>query len=137
MNDANERRALLVHMGDALQTLSRLLEHESPDETIGELLSTQQMLADIPILEHVFERMTVREFSAGLVHAFCLWPRLLLDETLDRAALAEPVRMHMFAGNPVGWAAYAASLRGDVPWFGIGLRPMKPASAPRDARSAA
>lgn len=121
MNDASERRALLLHLGAALETLSHILEYERNDETIGELIATQQLLADVPLVEYVFERMTVREFSANLLHAFCLWPQLLLDEPLDRAALALPVRRHLFDGNPRGWEAYLCALRQEVPWFGQGL----------------
>ena len=121
MNDAYERRFLLLHLGSVLQTVSRLLEHERDDETISELIETCQILADIASLEHVFGGMTVREFANGALHAFCLWPQLLLDEELDRDALAGPVREHLFAGNPQGWAGYAASLRTQVPWFGEDL----------------
>jgi hypothetical protein len=65
--------------------------------------------------------MTVREFSANLLHAFCLWPQLLLDEPLDRDALALSVHRHLFDDNPRGWQAYLRALRQDVPWFGKGL----------------
>ena len=122
MNDAFERRALLLHLGAALQTLSHMLEHERGDETIGELIATQQLLADVPFVEYVFERMTVREFGANMLHAFCLWPQLLLDDPLDRDALALPVRRYLFDGNPRGWEAYLRTLRQEVPWFGKGLR---------------
>ena len=129
MNDAYERRALLLHLGDALQTLSRILEYERHDETIGELLATQQILADVPLLEYAFERMTVRDFSAAALRSFCLWPQRLLDDPLDRIALAAPVRNHLFADNPHGWAAYAAALRAEVSWFGEALPPMSEAIA--------
>lgn len=121
MNDAFERRALLLHLGAALHTLSHILEYERGDETIGELIATQQLLADVPFVEYVFERMTVREFGANVLHAFCLWPQLLLDDPLDRDALALSVRRHLFEGNPRGWEAYLRTLRQDVPWFGAGL----------------
>jgi len=135
MNDAFERRALLLHLGAALQTLSHILEYERGDETIGELIATQQLLADVPLVEYVFERMTVREFSANLLHAFCLWPQLLLDDSLDRDALALPVRRHLFDGNPRGWEAYLRALRQEVPWFGKGLE-SNPAPARADETSA-
>ncbi|TAM53681.1 MAG: hypothetical protein EPN57_09260 [Paraburkholderia sp.] len=45
----------------------------------------------------------------------CLWSQQLLDVPLDRSALATSVRDHPFASNPDGWAAYAATLRAQVP----------------------
>lgn len=124
MDENYERRALLLHLGDVLQTTSLLMEYERFDETLGELLAAQPLLADVPLLEYAYERMTVREFSAAALRAFCLWPQLLLETPLDRAALASPVCEHLFAGNPHGWAAYAASLQSEVGWFG------KPAAVP-------
>ncbi|KVC46607.1 hypothetical protein WS58_11920 [Burkholderia pseudomultivorans] len=129
MTEAHERRALLLHLGDVLRTVSCLLENERDDAFVGELVATRPMLSDLPLLEHVFARMTVREFTDAVPHAFCLWPRLLLDASLDRDALAMPVCAHLFAGNPLGWARYAASLAGDVPWFGAGIRPAAPSSS--------
>jgi hypothetical protein len=123
MNDAYERRALLLHLGSMLQTLSRLLEWESSDENVGELIAKQPMLADVPLLEYAPEHWSMRDFTAAALHAFCLWPQQLLDEPLDRIALAISVRDHLFASNPDGWAAYAATLRAQVSWFGEGLPP--------------
>ncbi|GLU30891.1 hypothetical protein WKR88_11345 [Trinickia caryophylli] len=121
MKDAYERRALLVHLGVALQMLSRIVEYEKSDETIGELLAREPLLADVPLLEYLFDRMSVRELGSNVLHAFCLWPRLLLDDELDRNALADPVRTHLFAGNPRGWNAYLQAMQREVQWFGEGL----------------
>lgn len=121
MDDSHERRALLLHLGSVLQTTSLLLEHERPEETLGELIDAQPLLADVPLLEHGYERMTVREFAAAALRGFCLWPQLLLEAPLDHAALADPVREHLFAGNQHGWSAYAASLQTEVAWFGKSL----------------
>ena len=118
MNDSYERRALLLQLGSVLQTTSLLLAHERPDETLGELTEEQPLLADVPLLEYAYQRMTVREFVAAALRAFCLWPQLLLETPLDRAALASPVREHLFHDNPHGWAAYAASIQSEVAWFG-------------------
>ncbi|MBN3792462.1 hypothetical protein [Burkholderia sp. Ac-20353] len=123
MNEALERRALLLHLGGVMRTLSCLLESERDDATIGALIATRPMLADQPLLEHVFDHMTVREFASAVLHAFCLWPQQLLDAQLDRDALAAPVCAKLFAGNPRGWARYTASLTHDVPWFGAGIQP--------------
>ncbi|MGU7769027.1 hypothetical protein ACV229_02425 [Burkholderia sp. MR1-5-21] len=123
MNEALERRALLLHLGSVMRTLSCLLETERDDATIGALIATRPMLADLPLLEHVFDHMTVREFASAVLHAFCLWPQQLLDAQLDRDALAGPVCAKLFAGNPRGWSRYTASLTDDVPWFGAGIQP--------------
>ncbi|KVD07138.1 hypothetical protein WL01_14880 [Burkholderia ubonensis] len=123
MNEALERRALLLHLGSVMRTLSCLLESERDDAAIGALIATRPMLADLPLLEHVFDHMTVREFASAVLHAFCLWPQLLLDAQLDRDALAAPVCGKLFAGNPRGWTRYIESLAADVPWFGAGIQP--------------
>ncbi|CAN0625894.1 conserved protein of unknown function [Burkholderia multivorans] len=125
MNEALERRALLLHLGGVMQTLSCVLESERDDETIGALIATQQMLADAPLLQHVVEHMTVREFASAVLHAFCLWPQQLLDAPLDRDAIAAPVCAKLFAGNPRGWTRYIASLAAEVPWFGAGIKPVE------------
>ncbi|NDV73494.1 hypothetical protein [Burkholderia cenocepacia] len=132
-NETEARRALLVHLGSILRTLSCMLEYEPDDMTLESLLAAQPMLADIPLLNHVFAHMTVREFTSAVLHAYCLWPQLLLNEPLDRDALAEPVCARLFAENPGGWARYVASLRAEIPWFGQGMRPSS--SARRPART--
>lgn len=123
MNDGYERRALLLQLGSVLQTISHVVERERDDETIAELIEASPILADVALIEYVWAHMTVREFADAALHAFCLWPQLLLEDTLDRDALAAPVREHLFAGNPGGWVRYAASLRADVPWFGEHVTP--------------
>lgn len=123
MSNVSERSALLLHLGSVLQTLSRICEHERDDETIRELVDSYPILADVPLLRHVLEQMTVREFAAGVLHGFCLWPQLLLDDPLDYGAFASPVRAQLFAGNPHGWENYAATLQPQVPWFGEGVLP--------------
>ncbi len=121
MNDAYERRALLQCLGAALQTLSLIFETERDDQTVGELLARQPMLADVPLLEYVSAQLTLRELAAAALHAFCLWPQQLLDEPLDRVAIAASVRDHLFASNPDGWDAYTETIRPHVPWFGEAL----------------
>ncbi|QTD94696.1 hypothetical protein [Burkholderia anthina] len=122
-SETQARRALLVHLGSILRTLSCVLEYERDDGTLDALLAAQPMLADVPLLTQVFAHMTVREFTRAVLHAYCLWPQLLLDEPLDRDALAEPVCAWLFAGNPGGWARYAASLGAEIPWFGQRMGP--------------
>ncbi|MBO2957815.1 hypothetical protein [Burkholderia pseudomallei] len=116
MEEAYARRALLLHLGSVLQILSRL-EGAPDNQSIEALLAANGMLADVPLVEYVVQDMTVREFSARALRAFCLWPQLLLEDPLDCAALALPVRKHLFAGNDAGWKAYAATLREVAPGF--------------------
>ncbi len=116
MEEAYARRALLLHLGSVLQILSRL-EGAPDNQSIEALLAANGMLADVPLVEYVVQDMTVREFSARALRAFCLWPHLLREDPLDCAALALPVRKHLFAGNDAGWKAYAATLREVAPGF--------------------
>jgi hypothetical protein len=118
MEDAYERRALLVHLGEVLQTLCRIVQYESGDATVGDLLADYEILSDVPLVEHVSDLMPIREFETAVMRAFCLWPQQLLETPLDHEALASPVRRNLFADNPHGWDAYAATLRSSVPWFG-------------------
>ncbi|KWA18974.1 hypothetical protein WT41_11640 [Burkholderia territorii] len=133
-NETEARRALLVHLGSILRTLSCVLEYEPDDRTLDSLLAAQPMLADIPLLNQVFAHMTVREFTRAVLHAYCLWPQLLLDEPLDRDALAEPVCAWLFADNPGGWTRYVALLGAEIPWFGQGMGPSR-SSGRRPART--
>jgi hypothetical protein len=118
MDDSYERRALLLHLGGVLQTTSLLMEHERGDETLAELIEAQPLLADVPLLEYSYQQMTVRELATAALRAFCLWPQLLLEAPLDRAALAASVREHLFRDNAQGWSSYAAALQSEVAWFG-------------------
>lgn len=133
-SETEARRALLVHLGSILRTLSCVLEYERDDNTLDTLLAAQPMLADVPLLNQVFAHMTVREFTRAVLHAYCLWPQLLLDEPLDRDALAEPVCAWLFEGNPGGWARYVASFGAEIPWFGQDMGPSS-SSGPRAARA--
>lgn len=155
MNDAFERRALLLHLGRTLQLLARLLETRAEAATVGELIALNPLLEDEPVLEHVLPSMSVDDFVAQALQAFCTWPQRLLDETLDRDAIAAPVRDRLFDLNPSGWHAYAAELRTKVAWFGADHadqadqahkrrtrhrrpgRPIAPAPAPIDAAASA
>ncbi|WP_083417833.1 hypothetical protein [Burkholderia contaminans] len=123
-NETEARRALLVHLGSVLRTLSCVLECETDCSTIDSLLNAQPILADVPLLNHVCAHMTVPEFTRAVLHAYCLWPQQLLDEPLDRNALATPVCTWLFPSNPGGWARYVASLSAEIPWFGQGIVPL-------------
>lgn len=129
MEDAFERRALLLHLGRVMQLIVRLDETAPATATIGELIEQNPLLEDEPLLEQLRPDLSVDEFRTHALHAFCLWPRWLLEAPLDRAALAASVRDHLFRDNPRGWQAYVIGLRGDVAWFDA-----KPAGRRRPSR---
>ncbi|MET5021173.1 hypothetical protein AAHH78_40755, partial [Burkholderia pseudomallei] len=78
---------------------------------IEALLAAIGRLGDVPLVEYVVPDLTGRDFLARALRAFCLWPQRLLEDPLDCAALALPVRKPLFAGHDAGWKADAASLR--------------------------
>ncbi|MFX1674891.1 hypothetical protein PWR63_22015 [Paraburkholderia sp. A2WS-5] len=119
MEDAFERRALLLHLGRTLQLLARILEMRPIAETVGELISLHPILENEILLGQVSASMSVEEFVARAQQAFCGWPQALLDEKLDHDAFAASVRDRLFALNLRGWHAYAARLRSEVAWFGL------------------
>jgi hypothetical protein len=118
MNDAYERRALLLQLGNVLEMLEYIKEHVHGDRTVGDLVGEFEDLADVPLLNNVAQTMTVNELEYRTLRAFCRWPQLLLETPLDQYALASPVRELLFDDNPFGWESYADWLAADVPWFG-------------------
>jgi len=119
MKDAFERRALLLHLGRTLQLLARIAETRSTAETVGELIELNPILEDEVLLEHVAPALSVDDFIARALRAFCAWPEALLDEKLDHDTFAISVRDELFDLNLRGWHAYAAGLRSEVTWFGL------------------
>lgn len=119
MKDALERRALLLHLGRVLQLTTRICESRPATATVGELIAQNPMLEDEPLLEYVLPGLLVKDFTMHALRAFCLWPQYLLEDPLDRDALAASVRDHLFRDNPRGWHAYVAQLRTEVKWFGM------------------
>lgn len=119
MKDAFERRALLLHLGRTLQLLARILETRSTAATVGELVALNPLLEDEPLLEHVLPSLSIEDFIAQTLQAFCAWPQRLLDEKLDHDTFATSVRDHLFDLNLRGWHAYATGLRAEVAWFGL------------------
>ncbi|WP_233859610.1 hypothetical protein [Paraburkholderia sp. HD33-4] len=117
MEDALERRALLLHLGRVMQLIVRLDEMAPGAPTIGELVARNPILDGEPLLAQLRPDMPVDAFRAQALHAFCLWPQWLLDDPLDRDALAASVRASLFDDNPRGWRAYVIGLRRDVAWF--------------------
>jgi hypothetical protein len=118
MNDAYERRALLLQLGNVLDMLNYIKEHVHGNRTVGDLVREYGDLADVPLLNNVAQTMTVNELEYRTLRAFCRWPQLLLERPLDQHALSSPVRELLFDDNPFGWESYADWLSADVPWFG-------------------
>ncbi len=122
MKDAFERRALLLHLGDVLETVNGLLRCDDNDRTVHELAAANASLAGRPLLTQVSQRMTSKEFVRRATDAFFAWPRELLEPELNCERLASAIQQNLFAGNAEGWRAYVAALRGEVSWFGVGVR---------------
>jgi hypothetical protein len=125
MKDAFERRALLLHLADVLETVNWLLKCDDSHKTVHELAAADDSLARFPLVRHVSLRMTSAEFVQCATGAFLEWPRQLLEPELNRERLASTIQRNLFAGNAEGWRMYAATLRGEVPWFGVGLPLLK------------
>jgi hypothetical protein len=121
MKDAFERRALLLHLGDVLEAVNRLLKCGDDHKTVRELAAANTSLADFPLLTQISQRTTPQEFVLRATEAFFAWPRELLEPELNREHLASTVQRSLFVGNAEGWRAYVAGLKGEVPWFGAGL----------------
>ena len=132
MNDAFERRALLLHLGEVLDVVNRLLKCGDGHTTVRELAAAHDSLEGFPLLEQVSARMTAAQFVQRVTDAFFAWPRELLEPELNRKRLASTVRGSLFAENADGWRAYVAALRSEVRWFGVGLPSVK---AGEDVRS--
>src|SRR5258706_1334991 len=122
MKDAFERRALLLHLGEVLQAVSGLLKCGAGHKTVHELAAANASLAGRPLLTQVSQRMTSKEFVRRATDAFFAWPRELLEPELNRERLASALQRNLFAGNAEGWRAYVAALRGEISWFGVGVR---------------
>lgn len=118
MKDAFERRALLLHLGSVLHATSQIAQRKPGAVSASHWRTAGGLVDTLPWLAHLSPRITGPEFVTRALQAFRTWPEALLALPLDHAKLAEPVREHLFAGNPRGWQAYVAMLRTEVPWFG-------------------
>lgn len=121
VKDAYERRALLLHLGDVLETVNRLMTCNADRQTVHEVVAANDSLEGLPLLLQISPSMTTRDFVEHACAAFDSWPKALLELELDREYLARTVREALFAGNAQGWQAYVATLREAVAWFGTGL----------------
>jgi hypothetical protein len=126
MKDGFERRALLLHLGEVMQTVACLLQRQDAQDGVHQFVETDMSLANLLLLEQVSPRMTPLEFARRASASFCTWPSALLAAQLNRKQLASSVVRYLFDGNPSGWGAYVAERRIEVPWFGEGV--MEPQS---------
>jgi hypothetical protein len=127
--DANERRALLLHFGDVVESIGCVLKCAERHRAIGEAAANEESLAGFPLLSLVTPQLTPHDFAARAATAFFLWTKELLEPTLNRKLLAYTVQHDLFAGTQSGWDSYVALLRAQVPWFGEGLGPVAEAEA--------
>jgi hypothetical protein len=134
MDDPYERRALLLHLGDVLEAIFCLSKCADSRTSIGEALQKDDALVSFAILNHVDAAMHPQDFIRRATGAFFVWPKALLDETLNRQLLAHTVQHDLFAGNATGWDAYVSERRKEVPWFGEDLPKVPQAEASADTR---
>ncbi|WP_044042754.1 hypothetical protein [Caballeronia insecticola] len=128
--DPYERRALLLHLGDVLETVFCLSQCADEYASIGDAVKGNDALAGFTLLGFVDASMAPRDFIRRASGAFFVWPKALLDETLNRPMLANTVKHDLFADNAKGWNAYAEERRRDVPWFGADLPDVAQSAAP-------
>ncbi|WP_244851562.1 hypothetical protein [Caballeronia sp. SL2Y3] len=127
--DAMERRALLLHLGDVVEAIGCVLKLSGRHKTIGEAAASEDSLADLPLLRFVAPELTPHDFAARAATAYFLWTKALLEATLNRKLLAHTVQHDLFAGDQPGWDAYVEMMKLQVPWFGDDLGPVSEAQA--------
>ncbi|MPW21157.1 hypothetical protein GCT13_30840 [Paraburkholderia sp. CNPSo 3157] len=121
MKDAFERRALLLHLGDALHAIDVALAADATRHTVRDLLNAHADLAAHAWLAAVSPATTAADFAKQASASFAAWPAQLLEEQVDYAQLALAVRDNLFAGNAAGWRAYVDAMKREVEWFGDAL----------------
>ncbi|MDR5775476.1 MULTISPECIES: hypothetical protein [unclassified Caballeronia] len=133
VQDPFERRALLLHLGDVLETVFCLSQCADDYPSIADAVRGNDALADFTLLGFVAGDMTPREFIRRASGAFFVWPKALLDETLNRPMLANTVRHDLFEDDAKGWDAYVEERRREVVWFGEDLQEAGQSTASLDA----
>jgi hypothetical protein len=128
--DPYERRALLLHLGDALETVFCLSQCADEYPSIGEAVKGNDALAGFTLLSFVDATMAPRDFIRRASGAFFVWPKALLDTSVNRPMLANTVKHDLFADNAKGWEAYVQERRKDVAWFGDDLPQQAESAAP-------
>ncbi|VXC84464.1 conserved hypothetical protein [Burkholderia sp. 8Y] len=131
--DAVERRALLLHLGDVVESIGCVLKCADRHKTIGEAAASDDSLAGFPLLNLIAPDLTPHDFAARAATAYFLWTKELLEATLNRKLLAYTAQHDLFAGNQAGWDAYVEMMRVEVPWFGEGLGPVSEVQVEREA----
>lgn len=121
MTDAYERRSLLLHLGDVLESLYCLSRIDKNIDTLSDALRIEDSLSDFSWFECVDATISPQSLLSRATGAFFLWPKLLLDESLNKELLASTVQHDLFAGNSEGWARYVTDRREAIPWFGEGI----------------
>lgn len=101
MENGMERRALLLHLGDVLESIACVSRVKARYGTLSEAIAEEDSLADFTILRGLGE-LAPDEYVKLAARAYFLWPKLLLDEELNRALLANLVQNDLFAGNQAG-----------------------------------
>ena len=135
MQDPYERRALLLHLGDVLESVFCLSQCADEYASIGEAVKGNEALAGFTLLGFIDPKMAPRDFIRRASGAFFVWPKALLDETLNRPLLANTVKHDLFADNAKGWDAYVEERRKEVPWFGEALPDTAESAEPAHAAS--
>ncbi|VXC75516.1 conserved hypothetical protein [Burkholderia sp. 8Y] len=131
--DPYERRALLLHLGDVLETVFCLSQCADEYASIGDAVRGNDALAGFTLLGFVDADMSPRDFIRRASGAFFVWPKALLDASLNHPMLANTVKHDLFEDNLAGWRAYVEERRGEVPWFGEDLPDVAESAAPAHA----
>ena len=121
MKDAFERRALLLHLGDALHAIDVALAADARRPTLQHLLNAHAELAAHAWLAAIAPDTKATDFAKRASAAFAGWPAQLLEEQVDYTRLALAVRDNLFADDPVAWRTYVDAMKHDVEWFGDAL----------------
>jgi hypothetical protein len=132
--DATERRALLLHFGDVVESIGCVLKCVERHKTIGEAAANEDSLAGFSLLGLVAPELTPHDYAARAATAFFLWTKELLEPTLNRKLMAYTVQHDLFADNQAGWDSYVELMRGEVPWFGEELGPVGEAETQQTSR---
>ena len=136
VDDRFDRRELLLHLGDVLEAISCLTKAGRPAARVADLADSEDTLQEFVFLKALAPTVTAAQFAERAASAFFLWPKELLEEQLNRRALASTVQHDLFEGNPNGWKAYVTLLQKKVKWFGVDLPKMKRDLKPEAGRNA-
>lgn len=120
-DDSENRRDLLLHLGDMLESAACMTKGEKSNPTVGDALREDDSFQGFRILPLVDQTMYTAEYAKRVLSAFFLWPKLLLGPELNRLVLANLVRNDLFSDNDEGWCHYVDLMQCTVKWFGEGV----------------